>query len=511
MENYDVIVIGSGAGGLAAALRLARLNFSVLLLEAMPSFGGYINPFRRKGYTFDTGLHFLIGISKGDNFWRVLEELGINNTVNFIELNPDGYDRFIFPDYEFQVCNGRERFKEKLISDFPKEERGIHEFFKVSDKILKAVEDSRSMGSGLLGMLSFILKNPVMLKYSRVPYQSLLDHLISDKRLQAVLSAPSLYYGTPPAKASVILAIMVWMSMLQGEFYPHGGSGAFKDAFIRGLTEHGAVLKNNSRVVAIGKHGDDFVVETEAEEQYRSRVVISNADPVITLGKLVNPEILPSKIKKTVTGLRPSEGSFYAFIGTDLDLPSIGITDTNITYYDSYDINKIFENQLAPNPPEAFPNFFITSPSVKDPDGRHAPEGFHTLGIFTWAISYNLFEKWAGLPSMKRGEEYKALKEEIGDRLIISAEKYVPGISSHIDIVEYATPLSNEYWVNAVMGGNYGPDHTPDQFGKNRFSSFTSGIDGLFMTGAGTLGCGVMTCVASGFLSATKAAEYLES
>ena len=304
---------------------------------------------------------------------------------------------------------------------------------------------------------------------------------------------------------------MIWMNILEGEFYPHGGSGTLKEAFVRELTRHGAELKNNSRAVAIGKHGDDFVVETEAGQEYSSKVVISNADPVITLGELVDPEMLPSKIKKKVKGLRPSEGSFYAFIGTDLDLPSIGITDTSITYYDSYDINKIFENQLALDPPEVIPNFFITSPSVKDPAGEHAPEGFHTLGIFTWAISYNLFEKWAGFPSMKRGEEYKAFKKEIGDRLIVAAQRFIPGLSSHIDLVEYATPLSNEYWVNAVRGGNYGPDHTPDQFGNNRFNTFTSGIDGLFLAGAGTLGLGVMTCVASGFLSASKAAEYLEA
>jgi phytoene desaturase len=511
MADYDAIVIGSGAGGLASALRLARLNFSVLLLEAMPAFGGYLNPFYRKGYTFDTGLHFLLGISKGESLWKILQELGINDTVKFIELNPEGYDHFIFPDYEFRVCNGRERFKEKLINDFPKEERGIIKFFEVSDKILKAVEDTRSMDSGLFGILGFIIKHPIMLKYSRVPYQSLLDQLISDKRLKAVLSAPSLYYGTPPARASAILAVLVWMSMLRGGVYPHGGSGAFKEAFVSGLFRHGAELKNNSRVVAIDKHGNDFLVETEAGEQYSSGVVISNVDPVITLGKLVNPERIPSKIIKKVKGLRPSQGSFYAFIGTDLDLPSIGITDANITYYDSYDINKIFENQLTPNPPEVFPNFFITSPSVKDPDGRHAPEGFHTLGIFTWAISYNLFEKWAGLASMKRGEDYQILKKEIGDRLIISAENYVPGLSSHIDIVEYATPLSNEYWVNAVRGGNYGLDNTPDQFGKGRFNTFTAGVDGLFLAGAGTLGCGVMTCVASGFLSANKASEYLSA
>jgi all-trans-retinol 13,14-reductase len=326
-----------------------------------------------------------------------------------------------------------------------------------------------------------------------------------------VLSAPSLYYGTPPAKASAIFAILVWLNLLKGEFYPHGGSGTFRDAFIRELTRHGAELKNKSRVVAIKKHSNHFVVKSEDGKQYKSKTVISNADPAITLGKLVDPEMLPAKIKKKAMVLRPSQGSFYAFIGTDLDLPSIGITDNNITYYDSYDINKIFEIQVAPNPPEVFPNFFITSPSVKDPDGGHAPEGFHNLGIFTWAINYDLFKQWGGLPSMKRGKEYMTIKQRIGDRLINSAERYIPDLSNHIDIVEYATPLSNEFWVNAVRGGNYGPDHTPDQCGQGRFNTFSTGIDGLFLTGAGTLGCSIMLCIGSGFLSANKAAEYLKS
>ena len=62
-----------------------------------------------------------------------------------------------------------------------------------------------------------------------------------------------------------------------------------------------------------------------------------------------------------------------------------------------------------------------------------------------------------------------------------------------------------------MRGGNYGPDHTPDQFGQGRFNNFGTGIDGLFLAGAGTLGCSVMVCIGSGFLSATKAAKYLES
>ena len=84
MADYDAIVIGSGAGGLSAALKLARSDYSVMLLEAMPSFGGYLNPFRRKGYTFDTGLHYLGELGEEDRFWRLLDELGVVESMKFV-------------------------------------------------------------------------------------------------------------------------------------------------------------------------------------------------------------------------------------------------------------------------------------------------------------------------------------------------------------------------------------------------------------------------------------------
>jgi phytoene dehydrogenase-like protein len=153
---------------------------------------------------------------------------------------------------------------------------------------------------------------------------------------------------------------------------------------------------------------------------------------------------------------------------------------------------------------------FITSPSVKDPEGGHAPQGRHTVEIITM-VDYDSFKKWAGRPLMKRGEDYEAFKDRIGNSMVKAAEKHIPNLSRHLDHVEYATPLSNEYWVNAVRGGIYGPEQTPDQMGPGRFGSFTAGIEGLFLVGAGTLGAGVLSCVASGVLAGGKVAEYLES
>ncbi|MFO7739098.1 MAG: phytoene desaturase family protein [Thermodesulfobacteriota bacterium] len=510
MADYQTIVIGSGAGGLSSALYLSKNEYSVLLLEAMPSFGGYLNPFSRKSYEFDIGLHDMGELGKGQRFWSLLDNLGIADKMRFIELDPDGFYRYVFGDYEFRLCKEKHRFKERLLQAFPQESRGISKFLKVLDKITRAVEEATLMSGGPVGMIKFLLKNPVMLKYSRAPYQKLLDEVTSDRTLQAVLTGHCCLYGLPPQRASIIAAMEVLNHFLTGAYYPHGGSNTFRDVFLDALRNHGAKMKNKARVVRINKKGKEFSVETESGESFTTKAVISNADPVVTLGKLADPRIVPSKIRKKVERLRPSLGGFYAFIGTDLDLPSLGITDGTILHYEAFDVNRIYEIMTASRFQETVPFCFITSPSVKDPQGEHAPQGRHTIELITY-INYSVFEKWRNAPSMKRGEEYNLLKEKIGKQLIKTAERYIPNLSEHLDHVEYASPLSNEHWVNAVKGGVFGPEQTPDQIGPGRFSSTTAGIEGLFLVGAATLGAGIMTCVASGVLAGQKAANLLVS
>ena len=202
--------------------------------------------------------------------------------------------------------------------------------------------------------------------------------------------------------------------------------------------------------------------------------------------------------------------AFYACVGTDLDLPSAGMGDANIHRYEGYNLNHIYADLNVATLQERVPYCFITSPSVKDPQGKHAPEGRHTLEIVAVA-SYEGFERWADLPAMRRGEEYDGLKRRIDEQLIAAAERHIPGLSQHLDVVEYATPLSSEYWVNAVRGGMYGPEMTADQMGQGRFYDFASGIEGLYIAGASTLGGGITACMASGIGAARKAIDYLET
>jgi prolycopene isomerase len=313
----------------------------------------------------------------------------------------------------------------------------------------------------------------------------------------------------PPERASILIALMVLDYFSSGAFFPKGGSGALRDALVHAARGTDVVFKTNSEVDRINREADAMSVRTVTGETYTGSAVISNADPTLTLGQMVAPGLVPSKVRAKVERLRPSLGTFIAFLGTDLDLPALGLTTGNIHHYESLDINAVYRSLRLPILERRAPFCFITSTTVKDPDGGHAPDRRHSLALVT-ASTYDGLERWADLPSMDRGDDYESLKARVAQSMMRAAERYVPGLSEHIDAAEYASPLTNRSWVHAVQGGMVGPEHAPDQVGRGRFSSCSTGIDGLFLAGSGTIGGGVAACMASGLVAGREALTYLD-
>ncbi|MBR9982349.1 MAG: NAD(P)/FAD-dependent oxidoreductase [Desulfatitalea sp.] len=510
MRDFDAIVVGSGAGGLTAALRLTQLGASVLLLEAMPSFGGYMNPFKRKGYTFDTGVHYLGKLGPGGTFRMMLQLLELDKAVSFVEIDPDGFDRYHFPDFELRICKNRSAYQQRLEAMFPGEQKAIRHYFDVIERLLNAFSDPHGPPKTWLDRIRYILRHRVLMKYHSATYQKMLDGITRNPQLTAALSAHCGNCGLPPNRASAIVSLMLLDHYMDGAFYPKGGSGALRDAFVAGLQRNEATLKNHAPVTHIARDPRGFTVTTAQGDTYTARTVISNADPLITLRRLVDPAIIPRATKKKIARMTPSQGAFYAFVGTSLDLAAAGMTDANIIHFAHTDVNRNFDAIAGRAASEPFPYFFMTSPSLKDPESSHAPAGCHCLEIISGLGEKDLFKPWAHLPSRKRGPEYERLKQQIGQQLIHSAERYLPDLSRHIEFVEFATPLTNAYWVNAFEGANFGPDQTPKQFGPGRFLDCKSGIDGLFLVGAGTISSGVLGCMASGVWAAQQARDYLK-
>jgi phytoene dehydrogenase-like protein len=510
MTDYDAIVVGSGAGGLAASVRIARNDHSVLLLEATPGLGGCLRPFEKAGYTFDMGLHYVGELGEGEKFWEALNELGLLDRIEFIELDPEAIDRYVFPDFELRLCKGKQRFKEQLIQLFPKEASGIEKYFGIYEKVTRASESFMDIEARPLQLLGWVVRNPVMLRYGRVPYQALLDTVTSDIRLQTALAAPWFDFLLPPERAAVSYGVGTWYHYLSGGYYPRGGSRALRDAFVDELEQRGAEVRTSAGASSIDRRNEGFLVTFAGGKQATSRVVVSNVNPVVTFGQLVNPNLVPSGVAKKAKGLRPSASVFGLLIGTDLDLPALGVGSGNLVPYAGYDVNKIFAATMAADSPRVSDCFFVNSPSVRDPAAGLAPPGHHSLEVLAGA-SYAAFERWADLAAADRGEEYEALVAELSDQLVSTLERFIPQLSRHLEFVEVITPLTLARGIGLVEGGIYGPEVTPDQMGPARFPDGRCGIDGLFLAGAGTKGSSVFYSTLSGVQAGRKAVSYLTS
>jgi len=501
-QKFDVIVIGSGIGGLTAALTCARKGRQVLVLEAALQLGGFINPFRRKKFWFDTGIHYVGEMAPGQSLQRQFDRLGLLEDLSFRELNPEGFDRYVFPDYEVRLCKGMDRFQARLEKDFPREHTGIHTFFGILSEVQKAFQGFSKI-AGLGSIIQLLPRVPTLARYHNKTFKQLLETCFTDPNLKAALAGPGGDIGLPPGQASALMHMGVLIHFLQGAGFPVGGTRAVRDAYVKALQQHGATLKRKTPVEKIlTARGEVTGVRTASGETYAAPIVISNADAVTTLNGLLGEEHLPRGTRKKIGRARYSLGSICAFVGTDLQPDEFGLDDANIWHYPSNDIDALYAPALRGEMSDTLP-FFMTIPTLKDPGNHHAPEGKHTVELITFA-PWEPFERWKDQPVLKRDEDYQQFKNGIGDRLLARAEVYLPGLRDHMEVLEIATPLTNTAFVNTRRGSIYGLAHTPDQAGLSRFR-IQGPVDGLFLCGADILGAGIATCVTSGTLAGRAA------
>jgi phytoene dehydrogenase-like protein len=493
MNQPDVIVIGSGIGGLTVASLLAQLQKKrVLVLEHHFQPGGYSHSFSRGKYHWDVGLHYVGAMQKTSPLRQVFD-LVTDNQVDWAPL-PEPFERFSYPGFDFNVTNDPKKFETDLIARFPKEERGIRAYFKDITRAARAIT-SAQIEMNSRGGLRFIMALGRWwfgkhLKYSTKEY---LDAHFRDPLLKAVLASQWGDYGAPPGESAFPVHAMVAHHYLQGAYYPSGGAGTIAESVRK-------VLEANGGEILIRREVTEIIIENGTAvgvrvrkagapdapiEEYRAPIIISAAGAATTYLRLV-PESYPLPFRQALSQFLqqyPLSSAAGLYVGLSADPRSTGASGGNIWIYSDTDHDAMYARRakaLESGTPE---HAYVSFPSLRDPKATA-----HTAEILTFA-DYDSFSRWSEQPWLRRDEDYKQLKERIADGLLKLVESRLPGFTALVAKRELSTPVTNEHFTGHPRGGVYGLSVCPERLAPEAraWHSVRSPIPGLYLTGVDTM------------------------
>ncbi|MEC8979465.1 MAG: NAD(P)/FAD-dependent oxidoreductase [Candidatus Thermoplasmatota archaeon] len=509
MADWDVVVIGSGAGGLGAAVALSNVGKRVLVLEQHYLPGGWTHTFALDGHKFSPGVHYIGGLHEGGPSRKLLEGLGVGKDIEFYELNPDGYDHVVFTDETFDIPRGREKFMQRLIDRFPEERRGIERYFDLMVKVDRGVSAAANI-KGPLDAVKLVFSDPAVVFKGLKPAAKMIDRYVKDVKLKAILEARSGDHGMPPSRVPFAQHVAIEGHYWEGAWYPKGGGGAIPKALISRLKSKGGEIRVRSKVDKIliegtGKQRRAVGVRMDDGEEIRAAAVLSNADAWVTYNELIGTEHLSKKFANRITKLEPSVSALSLFIATDIDVDSLGLDSGNYWILNDPSVDATYEfaeNDVIEGE-GAFPGAFLTVTTKKDPSKMK--DGIHTMEAFIF-VSYAPFERWKDSKSEQREEDYDELKQHLTDRMLETVAGVVPGLRDHLVICELGTPLTNVHYVNSYRGNLYATAKSKKQIGIGALPVKTE-IGGLYHCGQSTAAHGVLGALFTGVMAANRISE----
>ena len=415
--KYDVIVIGSGLGGLVCARQLAKQGRSVLVLERQAQPGGCLQSYRRGDFEFDTGLHYVGGMAEGQPLHEAFEQLGLMR-LPWVRLDADGFDRITIGRQTFPMCEGFDRFASTLGEYFPQEKSALRQY---------------------VGMLRQL---PPMEEAVEVNAYDWLSSLFRDPLLVNVLSATAMKMELRRESLPLFNFAHSMSSYIQSSWRLKGGGNKIVESLVNDIRSFGGEVVCRAEVKElVEKDGRIVAAKCPNGKTYEGSVFISDVHPQLTFGWLKDSNMVKNIFRRRIQALENTFGIFTA---------SLVLKPNTLPYFNH---NKyVFRKANVWTFHENLGSVDGVMVSCRVPEDDNYARQIDLLTPMPWALC----KHWEHTVVGRRGEIYELQKERLTDDCIRLAERVIPGLRDMVEKRYTSTPLTWRDYTLSPCGSAFG-------------------------------------------------------
>ncbi len=468
-RSPDVVVIGSGFGGLAAALRLQARGCRVTLLEKREKPGGRAYQIKDGGYTFDCGPSIITAPDLVDEVFAA----GGCRADEYVTLAPlDPYYRICFGDGRFFDYSGDPlRVAAELERFEPGASAAYQRFMAHTATIYdRAFADLAHQPFSRWRDLLKVIPELARLRADRSVYQ-LVSRYFRDPALRTVFSFHPLFIGGNPFRASAIYSIVPYLERKGGVHFAMGGMYALVEGLVRRFRELGGELECGTEVAEIEVvAGRAVAVRARDGRRWRTDAVVSNADVAWTYGRLIHPEHRRRMSDRRIAHTRFSMSCFLLYLGLDRRFEKL--LHHTIIMSPRYRelIADIFDRKVLS---DDF-SLYLHAPGRTDPS--LAPPGGESLCVLAPVPHLGARIDWVREAGPFRDRIIRFLEHDFG----------LAGLSESIRVEHRFTPLDFRSELNAWLGSAFSIEPTLLQSAYFRPHNRSEDVERLYIVGAGT-------------------------
>jgi len=506
-SNLDVIIIGSGMGGLSTAALLAKQGKKVLVLEQHDIAGGNLHTFTEKGFEFDTGLHYIGGkIGEKDSSVRKQLDYITDGGVEWEPMDEDAYDVAIVDDERFDFCAGWTKLKARLKKSFPDDAEAIDKYFKLVHKsttLFPLLLVLKLLPEPLFKLAMKILPIDILQKTTK----EVLDSITTNRKLQGVLTYHYGDYGEPPERGAFAMNALIASHYRSGAYYPKGGPLVIAERIIHVIEKWGGKVLVRAPVSSIlidEKKNRAYGVEVKGKRILAKTIISSVGAPKTFLG-LVPASHQRAVEKRNKALMDPNVASNVSlmsmFVGINDEDHSLQLPKSNYWIHSpSWDHDKNMADYQTDH--NKVPALFISFSSAKDPTygTRHPGK---QVALVVGPCKFNDVEEFKDDRVKHRRKEYTEMKEKWTEIFMDGLLRHFPELSGKVDFIDFGSALTNDFYLGTHRGAVYGLAHTPERFQQHWLQCQTP-IKNLLLTGQDICSCGICGALVGGYLCAYK-------